>query len=339
MSLSVEVKMRAEYNIKEKRRLASIFKEKNQLLKSRDEEIENLKAQLLLNEVKAAEAIRLCVEASHFEVAEKSLRDEVNTLNGCNTILEKERNALDVKVTDLEATVASKERELTDSNAQLTRIKSQNDDLTDQERFYPHLLTTISRRRWHLTHGMELVISKCLNSTKYLSALETPVSKAIKKGLQDGLAAGITHGMEGRALTDLKTNKDASIEDLMNVMRFEEHLAKRLGLHESQPHADQLMVPIHNSPDKTIVGASVLSLALDVSDARIEGTFDGVPATADITTALFVILASAGTVTPLFVDDYGVMGMDDQSVMNENFVIKDANPFPNVDDAEVNIPQ
>nr|GEV27023.1 transposase (putative), gypsy type [Tanacetum cinerariifolium] len=347
MSLSVEVRMRAEYNIKEKRRLASVVEEINQLLKSRDEEIENLKAQLLLKESEAIEAIRLRVEASQFKVTEKSLQDEVNALNGRNTILEKERNALDVKVTDLEAIVASQKRKLADSNAQLTRIKSQNDDLADQvhelqvssfnlkeklstfenlterleefhdaqlkvvndkfnklytdfvevtlhleERFYPHLLITIAGRRWLLTHGIELAIAKCLNSPEYLSAREIAVNKAIEKGMQDGLAARITHGREGRVLTDvaahnpfaeadyvsalqqlqsvnfpllakLKANKDSSIEALMNIMRLEEPLAKRL-------------------------------------------------------------------------DDYGVMGMDDQLVVNEN---EGANPFPNVDDAEPNIPQ
>nr|GEY57450.1 putative transposase (putative), gypsy type [Tanacetum cinerariifolium] len=270
-----------------------------------------------------------------------------------------------------------------------------------KERFYPHLLTTIAGCRWLLTHGMELVIAKCLNSPEYLFAFGTAVSKAIEKGMQDGLAAGITHGREGRVLTDvatynpaaeadyisalkqlqsvnfpllaeLKANKDASIEAVMNILRLEEHLAARLGLNESQPHADQLMVPIHHSPDKTVVGAFALSLALDVLDARVwrirenimshrspfqdvfvplaeplsaadltgmEGTFGVTPATADLTIALSVTLASTGTVTLLFVDDYGVMGTDDQSAVNGSVVDEDANPFPNVDDAELNTPQ
>nr|GEZ83824.1 transposase (putative), gypsy type [Tanacetum cinerariifolium] len=83
-------------------------------------------------EAEATEAIRLRAEASNLEMAEKSLRDEVNALNERNSILEKDRNALDVKVTDLEAIVVSKERELTNSTAQLTSIKSQNDNLADQ---------------------------------------------------------------------------------------------------------------------------------------------------------------------------------------------------------------
>nr|GEU48473.1 hypothetical protein [Tanacetum cinerariifolium] len=48
MSLSVEVRMRAEYNIREKRRLKSAVDEKNALLKAMDKEIENLKAQMVL---------------------------------------------------------------------------------------------------------------------------------------------------------------------------------------------------------------------------------------------------------------------------------------------------
>ncbi|GKF18745.1 hypothetical protein Tco_0063663, partial [Tanacetum coccineum] len=47
---------------------------------ARDREIKDLKAQLLLREAEAAEAIRLRAEASNFKTVEKSLRDET-----CNT--------------------------------------------------------------------------------------------------------------------------------------------------------------------------------------------------------------------------------------------------------------
>nr|GEW54143.1 hypothetical protein [Tanacetum cinerariifolium] len=287
MSLSDKVRMGAEYNIIEKRRLKSIVEEKDQLLKARDEEVENLKAQLLLKEAEVAEAIRLRAETSK---------------------LDTERNALDVKVTDLEAVVVRKEHELADSTAQLTFIKSHNDNLADQvldlqvfssefkgklsnyeyltewlekfqdaqlkvindklenlytdfvemsihleETFYPHLLATIARCRWLLTYGMELVVANCLNSPGYLPAFGTTISKAIEKGMEDRLADGITHGKE-----ELKADKDASIEAVMNILRLEKHLAERLSFNKSQPHADQLMVPIHHSSDKTTVGASTL---------------------------------------------------------------------------------
>nr|GEV77468.1 hypothetical protein [Tanacetum cinerariifolium] len=352
MSFNAEVRMRAEYNIREKLRLKFVVEEKNQVLKARDEEIENLKAQLQLKEAKAAKAIRLRAETSKLETTEKSLRDEVTALNEHNIILEKERNALDVKETNLEPVVVSKERELTDSATQLTSIKSQNDNLADQvtlhleERFYPHLLTTIAGRRWILTHGMELAIAKCLNSPEYLSAFGTAISKAIKKGMQDGLAAGITHGREGHVLTDVAAHNptaeaDTSIEAMMNILHLEEHLAERLGLNESQPHADQLMVLIHHSSDKIVIGAFALSLALDVSDARVWRIRENIMSHRSLFQDVFIPLAEPLSVVALtgMEDDYGVMGTDDQSVVNEKVVDKDPNPFLNVDDAELNIPQ
>ncbi|GJV30385.1 hypothetical protein Tco_1386833, partial [Tanacetum coccineum] len=111
-------------NVKERRRLKSVVEKQDGLLKARDGEIEDLKAQLLLKETEAAEATRLRARTSNLEAVEKSLRDEVNALKERNTILEKEQNALDVKVIGLEASVVGKERDLTDLNAQLTSVKS-----------------------------------------------------------------------------------------------------------------------------------------------------------------------------------------------------------------------
>ncbi|GKA28642.1 hypothetical protein Tco_0714887 [Tanacetum coccineum] len=386
---------------------------------------------MLLKEAKVAKAIRLRAEASNFETVEKSLRDEVNALKEHNTIFEKEQNALDVKVMDLEASVVGKERELTGLNAQLTSVKSQNDTLVDWvhklelssselqekvivyencieqlEKFQDDRIKVINDKFdklytdfveiWLLTQGVELAITKCLNSPEYLYALEAAISKAIEKRMHDRLSARITHGKEGMILTDvaaynpsvevdhisalqqlqnvnfpllveLKSNKDASIEAVMNVLRLEEPLADKLGLNELQPHVDQLMVPIHHSPDKVVIGATVLSLAFDVSSILVqkikenianqrsvlhdifvplsepfsaavltgtEGTSDVVPATADTTTTLSTTFASASTIAPIFVDDYKVMGTDDQADADGN-----AEPFPNVDDAELNIPQ
>nr|GEV70120.1 hypothetical protein [Tanacetum cinerariifolium] len=239
-------------------------------------------------EKEAAEAIHVRAQASDFEAVEKSIRDETDALKERNAILEKEQNALDVKVT-LEASAVSKEHELIDLDALVTSVKSQNDILVDrfvklyidfvemalhlEEKFYPHLLTTVSGRRWLLTYGMELAIVKCLNSPEYLFALGAAIGKAIEKGMQDELSAGIVHGKEGQQprnvnfslLAELKSNKDASVEVVMNIRRLEGPLAQNLGLHELQPNVDQLMVPIHRSPNKVVIGATALSLALDVS--------------------------------------------------------------------------
>nr|GFA96245.1 hypothetical protein [Tanacetum cinerariifolium] len=134
-----------------------------ELLKVKDGEIESLKAQLLLKEAEAAEAI--------------SVRAE------------REKNELGVKFTDLSVSVKVREHEVADLDAQVTTVKLQNDNLVGQdekleevnekfdklcadfvdmalhleEKFYPHLLTTISKRWWLLTYGMELAVAKYLN--------------------------------------------------------------------------------------------------------------------------------------------------------------------------------
>nr|GEY81058.1 hypothetical protein [Tanacetum cinerariifolium] len=230
-----------------------------------------------------------------------------------------------------------------------------------EEKLYPHLLTTIFGRKWLPTHSMELAIANCLNSPEYLSALRAAIGKAIEKGMQDGLSAGITHGKEGRVLLDvsaynpsaevdyistlqqlqnvnfyllarLKSSKDASVETVMNILRLEGPFVEKLGLNELQLNVDKLMVPIHHSPDQVVVGATALSLALDVSST--EGTSNTAVVTAGTTMVLSITFASASTIAPISVDEYEVMGANDQAVADEN-----AASFPNIDDAELNIPQ
>ncbi|GJT23339.1 hypothetical protein Tco_0893276 [Tanacetum coccineum] len=415
ISLSAEVRMRAEFNIREKRILGAAVEEKNSLLKARDEEVASLKAQLLVKEAEAAEAIRL--------------RAEVQTLTDRNTVLEREKSGLDVKVADLTATVRVREQEVADLDAVVTSVKVHNDNLSNQmhtlevssaglqekvtayenfigqlekfqdnrmkdmndnfdkldidlvelalhleERFYPHLLTTISG---------------------------PAIGKAVEKGMQEGLSAGITHGAAGRVLTDvnaynlsveadylstlqrlqsvnfsliteLKSNKDASIDTIMNLLRLEDSLAERLVLIESRPHVDQLMVPIHHSSDQRVIGASALSLSLDVSSSRVQrikenianhrsalrdvfvplsepfsattlmGT-EVISAPIDTASAPSTTLASVSTIVPISIEDYEVAGTDGQEAINES-VPNDAiggsvNPFSNVDDLELNVSQ
>nr|GEX40502.1 hypothetical protein [Tanacetum cinerariifolium] len=263
ISLSTEVRMRAEYNLKERMRLNYMVEEKDSLLNSRCEEIESLKAQLLVKETEAMEPVHLRAEASKFAIVEKSLRDEKQVLKERNATLEKQKSELEIQVTDLAASVKVREQEVADLDAVVTFVKLQNDSLADQvyklktssaglqekvtvyegymsqlekfqdekmeeanekfdklcidfvdmalhleEKFYPHLLTTIFGHRWLLTHNMDISVdmakclnctgygylpmtwipfpdfvdmAKCLNSTGYLCALGTAIGKAIEK--------------------------------------------------------------------------------------------------------------------------------------------------------------
>ncbi|GKA47280.1 hypothetical protein Tco_0740163 [Tanacetum coccineum] len=385
MSLSAEVGMHAEYNIRERRRLNSVVEEKSSLLKAGDAEIESLKAQLLVKEAKeakAAKAIRLRAEASKFEAIEKSLRDEVRVLKDYNTTLEKEKSKIDVKVADLVASVKVREQEAADLDAMVheletssvglqekvaayencmskleefqdEQIRVMNDKLEKlyvdfvamalhlEEKLYPHLLTTIVGRRWLLIYGVKLAIVKCLHSPEYLSALGAAISRAIEKGMQDGLAAGITHGQEGRdvnfsLLAELKSNKDASTETLMNILRLDEPLAERLGLDESQPHVDQLdNIANHRSA----LHDMFVRLVEPLYSAALEG-MEGTSGTApETTTALSVTFASTSFITPISTDDYDVHadGQEGTGADGQAGAGADVNPFPNVEDAELDV--
>nr|GEV01134.1 hypothetical protein [Tanacetum cinerariifolium] len=227
----------AEFNVGAARQMS---------LNVREENSENLKAQLLLREEKAAKAIRLRAEASNFEAVEKSFWDETNALRERNAILEKERNALDVK----------------------------------------------------------------------------PCRSAIDKAIEK----------------ELKSHKDASIETVMDILCLEGPLVDKLGLDKLQPNVDQLMKIKENvSNHISDLHDVFVPLAEPFCAAALtgtEGTFDAATATADATMVLPTTFASASTIAPISVDDYEIIGVDDQAVSDG-----DAASFPNVDDAELNIPQ
>ncbi|GJZ77605.1 hypothetical protein Tco_0642277 [Tanacetum coccineum] len=71
--------------------------------------------------------------------------------------------------------------------------------LNMDEEFYPRFLTTIAGRRWILSRGVKLAVVKCLHSPKYMAALGGAIGRAIDKGMQDGLVAGIEHGKAERS--------------------------------------------------------------------------------------------------------------------------------------------
>nr|GEU41846.1 hypothetical protein [Tanacetum cinerariifolium] len=294
--------------------------------KVKDAEIESLKAQLLLKETEAAKAVHLCAQVSTVEATEQMHASEIDALKQKNAALENEKVSLDEKVAELQSLVHALEATCFGLRERLSRYENLTDRLEEfqdaqlkvvnekvakldadlaemachlEDKFYPHLLTTISGRRWLLTYGMKLVLVKYLNSSEYLTALGAAMSRAIEKGMQYGLAAEIVHCSEGRSLTDvaaynpsaeanfnsvvqdpreidfpllseLKSHKDASVEDIMNVLRLEGPLVDAPGMGDLQPDIEQLKVPIHKSEDQVVLGETSLSFALSVSHSRVE---------------------------------------------------------------------
>nr|GEV80817.1 hypothetical protein [Tanacetum cinerariifolium] len=391
VSLNSEVRMRAEYNIREKKKLRAAVDEQAELLKVKDGEIESLKAQLLLKEAEAAEAIRLRAEVFKFEVAEQSLRGEVEVREQVVADLDTQVTAIKLRndnlmgqVHELEISYAGLQEKVAayeDFIGQLEKFQDEKveevnkkfnklcADFVDmalhlEEKFYLILLTTISGRRWLLTYGMQLAVVKCLNSTEYLSALRTAISKAVEKGMQEGLSVGITHGAEGRKLADvaaynpsaeadylsalqnlhkvnfsliaeLKSNKDASVDTIMNLLHLDDVLAERLGLTGSQT-LNQLM-KMRENIDKHVSALRGVFVPLSVAALKgIEGTSGS---THDAPTTLSTTFVFASTIPPISTDDYEVAHADGQGVPvvdDETATVDNMNLFSDVSNAELN---
>ncbi|GJU81707.1 hypothetical protein Tco_1284072 [Tanacetum coccineum] len=320
--LIIELRMRTKYGLSERNRLESKCEKQADSLKIKDDEIGSLKAQLLLKEAEAAEALRL---RTQIEAAEQAHAHEVDVLKRQNIALDKENATLSVyqhlkkhfeEFQDAQMNIVNEKVAKLDANLMEMGLHL-------EEKFYPHLLTTISERRWLLTRGLKLAFTKFLDLKEYLTALGTAISRAIEKGMQDGLAASIDHRKKGRSLTDivaynpaaeadynpsiqklrdldfplfaeLSSQKDANIEDIMNLLRLEGPLAGAPGMSDLQPDGEQLTLLIHR------------------------GAFDSVPITAATTTTLSTIFASTSSIPPITVDDYEVVCTDDQEDVQGN---------------------
>nr|GEW22375.1 hypothetical protein [Tanacetum cinerariifolium] len=237
VGLSAKVRMRAEPSIQKKQKLKSAIKDQDELLKTKDNEIDALKAQRLLKEATATEAIRLRAQTSAFESLEKSLRDEVNILKERNLVLKKERNALDVKVTDLEPSVVEKDRKLVDLNAAAVSAKSHNNILLDKvlvletsssalrEKMaaYDGLLDRLEEFQNKLIGEMEeKLVGVEADYIKCCLRLEEKFYPSLLVGIAGRrwlLTHGIDHGKAGRDLADLKAYNPATASDFDIVVK------------------------------------------------------------------------------------------------------------------------
>ncbi|GJZ21148.1 gypsy type transposase, partial [Tanacetum coccineum] len=132
LSLSSEVRMRAEYNILEKRKWRSLAEEKDSLLGAKDKEIEELRSQLLKAKEESVAVTQLRARVSSLEAIEGSLRGEVASAKEHSGLLEQECGSLKLKATSLESIIAEKDRELSDLGASSSSLRSQNQSLVNQ---------------------------------------------------------------------------------------------------------------------------------------------------------------------------------------------------------------
>nr|GEU58794.1 hypothetical protein [Tanacetum cinerariifolium] len=309
--LNAEVRMRTEYCLSKRRRLESECQRQAGLLKG-----------------------------SAVKVANKVHAGGMDALKHKNVALENEKDSLNEKITKLQSSVFTKDLELKDLNGVMSSLKSQNNGLVDQnrlkllrmlikvlddkvakldadllemalhpyEKFYPRLFTTISGQRWLLTRGQKLAIVKCLNSLKSLAALGAAISRAIEKGMKSGLSAGIDHEKADYLLLyELSSHKDASIANIMNMVRLESPFVDAPRIGDLQPDVKQMPLPIHRPKDQVVLGETTLSFALSTAS-----TFGNVPAAVVTMTALSTTFVSTSFIPPITIDDYEIVSADGQ---------------------------
>ncbi|GJR51301.1 hypothetical protein Tco_1401822 [Tanacetum coccineum] len=288
ISLSAEVRMRLEYVLRGKKRLEGRCDMHEKLLNEKDVEIADLKARLSLKEAEAVETIRLRGQIANVEAAEAAQACELESLKernlSCDDLGIKAstfkcgKDKLINQVSVLEAICFGLCEEVSGYKLFKERVKEMHDtqvkDLSDRiagmdydlmalalymdEDFYPRYLTTLAGRRWFLSYDVKLVIMKYLQSFEYMTALCGAIGRAIEKGMQDGLVAGIDHGQA-----------DASIVDIIELLHLEGSAAETLKGSQLQPSPKQLMVPIHRLEDQVVIGETSLSYSLEVAHNHV----------------------------------------------------------------------
>ncbi|GJZ56109.1 hypothetical protein Tco_0611302 [Tanacetum coccineum] len=283
--LNAEVRMQTGYYLSERKRLESDCESQADLLKAKDVEIENLKAQLLLKEAEAAKAVHLRLQSliSTKDLELKDVNVVASSLKSHNDGLVDQVHMLETTCSSLRDQVSGYERlkeqikEFQDAQINIVndKVAKLDADLLEmalhlEDNFYHHLLATISSQRWLLTNGLKLVVLKCLNLPEYLTALGSAISHAIEKGINYDFALRRFREVDLPLLAELSSHKDASVGDIISLLRLESPLADAPRMSDLPPNIEQLTLPIHHSKDQVVLGETSLSFSLSVANSRVE---------------------------------------------------------------------
>ncbi|GJU67623.1 hypothetical protein Tco_1253882 [Tanacetum coccineum] len=294
---------------------------------AKDKEIEDLKSQLLRAREESAEVTQLRAQVSGLEATENSLRGEVASAKDHNILLEQECDSLKLKgiVRELEVSSADLREKLEMYEGLLKQLEEYQDNLMGP------LRTRLAEIDADFTR-MKLLVVKCLNSNEYMEALGHAFGRAIEKGMQEGLAAGIEHGQAGRCLTDLEAYIPSAEDDfnsairgtLIDLLRLDPPNVRgeTLGMTDLQPDASQLMVPVHHKQDRVIIGSQALSVALDICRGRVEKMERNLiepPAEVPATNVLSTVVIVPHADPSVSVEDYD--NPDSADVVPENAIL------------------
>ncbi|GKC78754.1 hypothetical protein Tco_1129528 [Tanacetum coccineum] len=144
--------------------------------------------------------------------------------------------------------------------------------------------------------------------------------------MQDRLATGITHSQEGRVLTDVVAFNPFTESDYISALQ------------ELQSVNFSLFADLQSNKDASLKTLMDI-LRLDETLTERLGNSGAAP---DTTTALSTTYASASSIPPIFTDDYVVVHADNQESTGADGqagIGANVNPFPNIDNAELDISQ
>nr|GFA70204.1 hypothetical protein [Tanacetum cinerariifolium] len=282
--LNTEVRMQTEYCLSERKRLDSECEKKAGLLNARDDEVENLKAQLLQKGAKAAER---------------------------NVSLKNEKESLDKKMTELQSSVSAKDLKLKDLNVTVRALETTCSGLRDQVFGFERLKEQIEEFQ---DVQMNIVNDKVaqldadfLEMALHLEEKFCPyLPRAIEKGMLDRLSAGIDHGKACKNLADVVAYNPAAEADYNSALQ---RLPDAPGMSDIQPYVNQLMLPIYRPEDQMVTGETSLSFTLSVTHSRVERIKENVAAKRSALTVVWTPLVDPLSVDNLM-EDYEIVGTD-----------------------------
>ncbi|GJS44376.1 hypothetical protein Tco_0569419 [Tanacetum coccineum] len=281
--LGVEVRIRAEHTLRKNKILAEAIRLRGHVATvEATEALHAAELNLLKKRNSTLEAKMRASEenAAALEFEESGLTDQVSLLETTCVELRNQVAGYELFKEKIKAVQDEQVRVLTEKiaevDAHLMRMALQLDD-----EFYPSYLTTIARRRWILSHGLKLVVTKCLQLPEYLSVLGKAIGPAVDKGIDVAaynpsadadyvVAVSALCDVDFSLLTLLASQKDASISDIIDYLHLEGPAAETPDAGGLQPSHEQFMLLIHRTKDNVVLGETSLYFSLKFIHNRIQ---------------------------------------------------------------------
>ncbi|GJV32783.1 hypothetical protein Tco_1393183 [Tanacetum coccineum] len=274
--LSSEVRLRLEHDLRDKKKLEEKCRKQADLSKERDVEIASLKSQLSLKEAEATEAIW-----------ERNLALEEEKTGERNFALVEEKTIL---------------RQVAQLTKDLSNFQLSYDELSVKDEQVKVLSDKVAGLDAELM-GMDLHLDEEFYPQD-LAAFGGVISRAIDKGMQDGLVAGIDHGKAGRGLINVAAynpSAEANYVSSVNTLYVVHARVQRI-----RGNAASQRLSISDGMVPLIELLSAENLVGEVSTS-------GVPVAIAATTALSNTFVQASSVLPIPVKDYEVVDTKPQA--------------------------